>query len=113
MRDHGSVSQSGREVFGVKATGVGGELRFKYQVAATLGSWSLETIAPVKSQRYRLHLSIASHVYPWCERTTLDVYLTMGHRQWQWCTVPLNVRGKNEVEFEVRGVPVIHAQGGS
>jgi hypothetical protein len=95
----------------VKAKGIGGELRFKYQTAATLGRWSLETIPPVSTKRYMLVLSIASHVYPWCQRTPLDVYLSMGNRQWQWCTVPMDLQGKDEVQLEVRGVPVIHAQG--
>ena len=95
----------------MKARGVGGELRFKYQVAATLGEWSLETIPPAQSKRYILSLSITSRVYPWCDRTPLDVYLHMGNSQWQWCTVPLDVQGMDEVQLEVRGVPVIHADG--
>jgi|TARA_R110002020_G_scaffold197348_5_gene398444 hypothetical protein len=95
----------------VKATGVGGELRFKYRIAATLGRWSLETIPPANSQRYILSMSIASRIYPWSERTPLDIYLTMGNRRWQWCTVQFTVQGQDAVEVEVRGAPVIHAQG--
>ena len=95
----------------MNAKGIGGELRYKYQTAAILGKWSLETIPPVSTKRYMLVLSIAAHVYPWCQRTPLDVYLPMGDRQWQWCTVPMDVQGKDERQLEVRGVPIIHARG--
>ena len=35
----------------------------------------------------------------------------MGNRRWQWCTVQFTVQGQDAVEVEVRGAPVIHAQG--
>ena len=69
----------------MRATGKAGILRFKYQVAARLGSWTLEPILILpNSQRFRLTGFIVSRHEPWASRSPLDMSLEFGPNAWVW-----------------------------
>jgi hypothetical protein len=93
----------------MRATGKSGLLRFKYQVAARLGEWTLEPVLILPhTQRFRLSGSVVSRHEPWHSRSPLDVWLEFGSNRWVWNGVVVGEKlMKSRLIIELEGPPTI------
>lgn len=71
----------------MQATGHTGELRFKYQVAARLGSWTVKPVTGTAGHRFRVSATVVASIDPWVSRRPLDLRLTFGTSTWVWHAV--------------------------
>jgi hypothetical protein len=90
----------------VQATGHTGELRFKYQVAARLGAWTVKPVVGTSGHRFRLSAKVAEDIDPWATRRPLDLYLTFGVSVWIWRNVSPQSLG-SAIDLELHGSPTI------
>lgn len=90
----------------MKATGHTGELRFRYQVAARLGAWSVEPVVGTSGHRFRLSAKVTEDISPWTTRRPLDLYLTFGVSVWVWHGVNPQSIG-SAIDLELHGSPTI------
>jgi hypothetical protein len=90
----------------VKATGHAGELRYRYQVAARLGKWTVEPVTGAAGHRFRVSATVVASIDPWVSRRPLDLYLTFGTSTWVWHGVnPPDI--DTHVEIEAPHQPTI------
>ena len=86
------------------ATGHRGELRVGYQVAAKLGSWSLEILPRGKAS---CEASVASSNQHWLEsKGPFDLVLKMGSALWIWRSVT-PVIDQWKIRMSIKGQPEI------
>ena len=74
----------------MQAAGYTGQLRYRYQVAALLGSWSLEPVIGTSGHRFRLCATVVRCIDPWSTYRPLDVHLMFGSAVWIWTHVNLD-----------------------
>jgi hypothetical protein len=74
----------------MRAAGYTGQLRYRYQVAALLGSWSLEPVIGTSGHRFRLCATVVRCIEPWASYRPLDVHLMFGSAVWFWTHVDLD-----------------------
>lgn len=85
-----------------RATGEAGELRVGYQVAATLGKWSLDA-EPRLPLTYACEATVASEHGYWMTQGPMDLALFIGQTEWLWRGVTLaRVGGQVEIELHER-----------
>jgi hypothetical protein len=78
----------------MRASGRGGELRYKYQLAAVFGDWTLDAHHESRLSWFALTATITEAIEPWCARIPLDLHLQFGDHEWRWyklshaCIVP-------------------------
>jgi hypothetical protein len=68
----------------VRASGKGGELKYHYQIAAIVDTWTLEPMVGTNGHRFRLSADLLSIIEPWCGYRPLELYLTMNGSKWLW-----------------------------
>ena len=95
-----------RRRYGVKASGLDGELRVGYQRAARLEGWSLEVTPAARTTVFAV-MARASHVDAfWCTQAPQRLDLRFGRFHWIWEDVrPTYVNGT--VSVRVLGAPHI------
>ena len=76
----------------VRVTGHAGQVRVGYQVAAQLGTWSLELL-PEVPRRYRLVAAVSAVSDYWWSQAPLAVHLWVGAEEWVWCPVTAAMDG--------------------
>ena len=92
----------------MKATGHTGELRYRYQVAARLGKWTVEPVTGTAGHRFRLSATVVERIDPWASYGVLDVHLMFGSVVWIWKQVHLNPVVGNAVDLgELHEPPTI------
>jgi hypothetical protein len=74
----------------MQAAGHTGQLRYRYQVAALLGSWILEPVIGTSGHRFRLSATVVERIDPWASYGVLDVHLMLASTVWIWKQVHLN-----------------------
>ena len=90
----------------MQATGRAGELRFRYQVAALLGEWTLKPVVGTSGHRFRLEAKVAESVDPWASRRPLDLRLIFGRSIWVWRGVETETVN-TAIDLELDGNPTI------
>jgi hypothetical protein len=90
----------------VKATGHTGELRFRYQTAVRIGSWSVEPVIGTAGHRFFISAGVVASIDPWVSRRPLDLYLSFGTSKWLWHALDLPEIGER-IEVEVSHPPTI------
>jgi len=74
----------------MQAAGHTGQLRYRYQVAALLGAWTLQPVVGTSGHRFRLSAAIVRCIEPWASYCPLDVYLMFGNVVWIWKNTNFN-----------------------
>jgi hypothetical protein len=90
-------------------SGHSGELKYSYQLAAVLGSWTLRTIGPTDSRKFELTASVSRTVDPWFDRSPLDLYITCDGKQWVWNGISNWTKSNDgeKITIHIEGVPAI------
>ena len=73
----------------MRASGLSGELRHGYQVAATLGAWMIETAG----RAFECRATVEAQHEVWSERRPLDLVLRLGGVEWTWRDVAPDFSG--------------------
>jgi len=86
-------------------SGHAGELRVGYQVAAQLGTWSMELahrplVAEISAR------VLTRHAY-WCEERPMDLIVAVGLSQWTWRDVSPAFDGPDRCRVRLMGKPHI------
>jgi hypothetical protein len=82
----------------LKASGISGEVRKGYQVAARLSSWTLE------SDTSRVDATATERNPFWLEQNGLSLHLTLGNRQWVWREIEIMDSG-HPFAIRIHGQP--------
>ena len=90
----------------MQAAGRSGQLRYRYQVAVRLGSWTLKPVIGTSGHRFRLSATVVEHIEPWAAYIPLDLYLTFGASEWIWHKLDLESVG-SVTDLELHGTPTI------
>jgi hypothetical protein len=90
----------------MRAAGRCGQLRYRYQVAIRLGSWTLKPVIGTSGHRFHLSAVVVERIEPWTSYRPLDLYLTFGASEWIWHTVHLDPVG-SVTDLELQGTPTI------
>lgn len=64
----------------MRASGIGGELRFGYQVAAEIGAWAIEP----QGASFALSAALRQEHAVWIRERPLDVAVRLGPVTWKW-----------------------------
>jgi hypothetical protein len=89
----------------LQVTGLRGELRVGYQVAAELGPWRL-ALAPQLPRRYTVRAAIVAVSAYWLHQQPLTLALEVGPDVWSWPVAEPGPLGQ-QVETIVTGAPTI------
>jgi len=91
----------------MRIRGRGGEVRVGYQVAATLGDWTLTRTRLGPAPEYQAEAQLASCDTYWTQQRPMDVDLKMGNRRWQWSGVHPAI-DQQSLAVVLVGTPAIH-----
>jgi hypothetical protein len=91
----------------VRASGRGGRLKYRYQVAATIQAWTLEPVVGTNGHRFRLLADLSAIIEPWCSYRPLDLCLQMNGSQWTWMTLKPERFSLPTLEIELHDPPII------
>lgn len=64
----------------MQASGVGGELRRAWHIAATLGAWRIS----ISGASWHLTADVATANAAWIDHRPLDVIVRLGRITWKW-----------------------------
>jgi hypothetical protein len=84
----------------MRASGLSGELRYGYQIAARLGAWEIAE----KQGTFRLRGRVASVDPVWITRRPIALVVALGPVEWKWSGVD-PVIGNGVVEIALVGRP--------
>ena len=90
----------------MRASGNGGELRYKYRTAAVLGAWVVSSDSP---SYFHITAGVRSFIYPWCDRVPLDLHLCISTNRWVWESLdPWRQSGDDRtVEVDIGRLPTV------
>lgn len=91
----------------MRITGVGGQVRAGYQLAARVGAWTLERALAGPSPEYTLTAEIVARDAYWAQQAPLAIDLVMGQRMWTWDPMQ-PAWGSQSLSAIVIGAPTIH-----
>lgn len=89
----------------LQVSGLRGQLRVGYQVAAELGPWRL-SLAPQLPRQYEVHARVYRTDAYWLSERPLTLTLEVGSDVWAWAKTEPEIGG-DELGAVVRGMPTI------
>ena len=89
----------------LRVTGLSGQLRVGYQVAAELGPWRLE-LAPQLPRQYEVHARVYRTDAYWLSERPMTLTLDVGSDVWAWAVAEPEVGG-HELMAIATGTPAI------
>lgn len=75
----------------IQASGTAGAVRVGYQLAMSIGAWSITAHRGSLAFRGRV---VSENAY-WAKQTPLDLVLWIGAAEWSWCRVTLGRDGQD------------------